>query len=612
MPTTDEPPSSEHTEEAAPADVAADAPTDGHAAEEPAVVDGGGRRPRGWLRTARRYGPFAAVAVLALAAVVVFRGDGDGDTAPGDGEVVTDHEALVRSGPMTPEKADLLGEEVDWGPGCDPETLRIMLPTVYAPPCVAPFDVDNGGATSPGVTEDAIKLVLYIPRDDFFVSMLTGQGTAFEPDATIQAVRHFVDLYNQTFETYGRRVELEVYTGRGAADDQAQAQADAREIAEMEPFAVVGGPFLANVPFADELAAQGVVCLPGCGGSGLPDSFVEERAPYVWVDGMTSSQTGRIAGDAIGAVAGPGEPAALAGDPELRDQERVYGVLYPEGGEEDMLPALREGLAQYDIEIAVDIAYSLDVSRVQEDTRNHIVRLRDAGVTTVIVTGAPFTPGFLTHEATEQGYSPEWILGPNYFADTALFGGQTDQEQWVNGFGIGYKLTSHTTAGQAPELYEWAYSDDAVDIPSAMPYIEPATRMLFTGIHLAGPELTPDTFRDGLFRFPPSGDGVTSAVVSWGDHDIWPDVDYGTEDDVSIIWWDPAAENPEAETPTLAGPGLYRLANAGQRYTPGQFPATREASGLHDEGSSVVMYAAPLPDDVEALFDRYAPPQPPG
>lgn len=576
-------------------------------------------RGTSWGRRARRWGPFVVVVILVVAVVAVFRG-GSGNDVPGGGELVTDREALARSGPMTPLRAELEGmalEEIDWGPTCDPDTERIKLPTVYAPPCVEPHRGDNGGSTSMGITEDTIKLILYIPKEDMFTTMISGQGAEFDPEDTIQAAEDLVSLFNQMFETYGRQVELEVFRATGASSDLAQAQADAIAIAEKEPFAVLGGPFLGNVgdaPFVDELAARGVVCLPGCTGFGLglTQEFIEERSPYAWPDGMTAEQAGRLAGEAIGAMAGSG-PAELAGDPQLRGQERVFGIAYPEAeASHKMKDALDAGLAEHGAGIATEVTTSLDVSAAQEEARTQIVQLKNAGVTTVIVTGAPFTPMLLTHEATKQGYHPEWILGPNYFADTRLFSLLADQDQWVHGFGLGYKLTANATGVQAAGVYEWAYGEDAVVIPNSMPYIEPSLRILFTGIHLAGPELTPYSFRDGLFRFPASGDGVTTAALSWGDHGIWSEVDYGDADDVMAIWWDPEAVNPDEDAgPEVRGPGLYRLANGGQRYSVGQFP-TAEAAGLFDDESSVVMYGQPLPPEIEALFEQYEPPDLPG
>jgi hypothetical protein len=52
---------------------------------------------------------------------------------------------LIRSGPMTPAKADLLGEDVDFSPATPPPAASCW--SRCAPPCVEPFTGDNGGET---------------------------------------------------------------------------------------------------------------------------------------------------------------------------------------------------------------------------------------------------------------------------------------------------------------------------------------------------------------------------------------------------------------------------------------------------------------------------------
>ncbi|HZA78124.1 MAG TPA: hypothetical protein VE623_17210, partial [Acidimicrobiales bacterium] len=109
---------------------------------------GGGRPPRrqpAWMKPAKRYGPIVVVLALIGAAVLVFGGGGDdgdddADTAAGGGTATEDE--LIESGPMTWQKAELEGttESIDWGPNCDTETGRIKLVSVYAPPCVEPFE----------------------------------------------------------------------------------------------------------------------------------------------------------------------------------------------------------------------------------------------------------------------------------------------------------------------------------------------------------------------------------------------------------------------------------------------------------------------------------------
>lgn len=231
---------------------------------------------------ARRYGPIAAVVVLVGAAVLIFgRGAGDDDEeAAGVGEAASGDE-LILSGPMTPQRAELEGEaDVDFGPNCDPETGRLRLPTIYAAPCVAPFDGDNGGATSPGVITDSVKIVAYLsdPQiDPVGASLIAGAGADISPKAAAETMRDYVDIFNAVFETYGRRVEVEFYTGTGAAEDADAARADAIAIADMEPFAVLGGPLQANATFSEELAARGVISFPA---QPLAESITAEKLSH--------------------------------------------------------------------------------------------------------------------------------------------------------------------------------------------------------------------------------------------------------------------------------------------------------------------------------------------
>jgi hypothetical protein len=559
----------------------------------------------GLVGQARRYGPFVVVAVLVAVAVVVFRGGGSDEDEASVGEATTDREELIRSGPMTPEKAELLGEGgVDFGPGCDLDTGRIMLPTAYAPPCVEPFEGDNGGSTSKGVTADTIKVVAYM--SDSTVDPLGAAlfGAAGDPEDAIETVEKLAEVYNATFETYGREVELEVFWGTGPMDDQELAKADGIAVAEKEPFAVIGGPAAAAGPFSDELASRDILCLQGCS-SAMGTAWVEDHAPYIWTGGIGTVDGGRVTGEAVGKLAGPGK-ADMAGDAEMRQRDRVYGVLYAdyEGGEE-VLDGVREGLAEHDAEVTAPIAVNGDPARAQEVGRTVISQLKEAGVTTVIYSGGPLEPGWLTSEATAQDYHPEWILGPNAFADTALFSRGYDQDQWTNGFGVAFGPTVSQRAGEAGHVYEWAYGEDPPSPVSGV--LELPLRTLFTGVHMAGPDLTVESFRDGLFRYPRSGDGLDAASVSWGDHGIWPGIDYGDSDDVGIMWWDPEAEGEPGTN--AEGVGLYRLANGGQRYLPGEIPGSLDEAGLFDVESSVPMYSLDSPE--EDLMERYPPPPPP-
>lgn len=564
--------------------------------------------PPGWVKAAKRYGPIVAVVALIAGAVVVFGGggddDGDGDTSEAGSST---QEQLILAGPMTPERAELEGEtDVDFGPKCDTDTGRIMLPTVYAPPCVEPFVGDNGGATSPGVSADTVKVVYYQTDpalDPLTAATVEGAGADVDPNSAAETVRNFVDLYNETFETYGRTIEVELFTGTGGPDDGEAARADAIGIAEKEPFAVIGGPQQSIPIFSSELASRGVVCASFCA-TALPEQIVEDSHPYVWPSGATPQQGAALAAEMIGKLAGPG-PAALAGDSAMQSEERVYALMHydtPEGDYQPVFEALRDALGDNGVELATDIEFTLDLARAQENARTYIGQLKAAGVTTVIYQGDPLTPASLTAEATAQGYFPEWILGPSVLMDTTIFARQTDPEQWKNGFGISLPgARGERSTNGAFRIHEWAYG--APPPNNTANVLEPQVRLVFTGIHLAGAELTPESFRDGLLRYPVSGGGPTETQQSRGDHGVWPDFDWGGTDDVAIIWFDPEATG-EDEVGN-EGTGMYRYANGGQRYTIGNLPTSLEEAGLFDVEASVTVYDE-VPEEDRA--PDYSPP----
>ena len=560
-----------------------------------------------WTKAAKRYGPIAAVVALVIGAIAVFGGGGGDDGDDGPTDAATSGDELILSGPMTPQRAELEGEDPDFGPNCDTDTGRIRLVSIYAPPCVVPFEGDNGGATYAGVTEDEIKVVYYASDpalDPLTAATISSAGANVNPETAAETVAGFVGLYNALFETYGRTVVVEAYTGTGAGDDVEAARADAIAIAEMEPFAVIGGPQQASPVFASELASKGIVCGPSCA-TALPEEIVEEYEPYIWQAGPTPDQAAALAAEAIGALAAPG-PAELAGDPALHDQDRVYALLHydtPDGDHEGVFQSLKASLADNGIDLETDIEFTLDLARGQENARTNITRLKEAGVTTIIYYGDPLTPGALTQEATAQNYSPEWILGPNLLMDTAIFARLLDGDQWQHGFGIALTPARTDRAeSDAWRIWDWAFGGEPPNNTVAV--LEPPLRTIFNGIHLAGPDLNPETFRDAQFRYPITGGVPTAVQVSRGDHGVWPELDWGGSDDLGIIWWDPEAEGPDEVGND--GIGLYRYANGGQRYTIGNMPSSPEEAGLFDVDSSVTIYEE-LPEGDRA--PDYDPPE---
>lgn len=283
-----------------------------------------------------------------------------------------------------------------------------------------------------------------------------------------------------------------------------------------------------------------------------------------------------------------GGNAEFAGDPALREQERVFGWVQAEtetgeyAARNDEFDRIFE--EEYDGEIAARSTYLFDPGAAQEAATTVVARMRDAGVTTIILSVDPLVPKNITEEATKQGYFPEWVMGPSVLADTTIFGRTFDQRQWANAIGISLpSARADNSLSDSYFVYEWYYGTEPPTNTQGVQFAGPDRLML--GIHMAGPELTPENFERGLFRYPVNEPGKTYTRISWGE-DLWGRPDYNSTDDVGAFWWDPEATG-ESETGT-EGTGMIRYIDGGTRYLPGEWP--EEPLPFFEEEGSVTIY----------------------
>ena len=69
------------------------------------------------------------------------------------------------------------------------------------------------------MTADEVKVVYYQADpalDPLTAATVENAGADVDPESAAETVQDFVDLYNELFETYGRTVDVEVFTGTGA------------------------------------------------------------------------------------------------------------------------------------------------------------------------------------------------------------------------------------------------------------------------------------------------------------------------------------------------------------------------------------------------------------
>jgi hypothetical protein len=537
----------------------------------------------------RRYGPIALVVVVVagLVGASFLGGDDGGDETSGQVEDAVPAGELP-DGVVTWTMAQEDDLDATFPDTCDTETGRVAIPFFFRAECVAESDVD-GGASSPGVTSDTITVVAWLPNDEDPIFGIVRQALGI--DDTIDEVREtyegMVEIFQQYYETYGRTVEIEFVEASGSMLDPVAARADAVRAAEFEPFAVLGGPLLAST-WTEELHARDIVCLfcPGIGDP-QPTAFGIQPAQSQIQEHVVNYVTTKLK-DGTAEFAGDGS----------QGKDRVFGLLSLAQSDSDERRAelYAEAFAEEDIEIAENATFPLDPTRAQELATGIIAQMKDAGVTTVIVRADPITLPAFTREATRQNWFPEWVIGGYPFTDSSTFARTFDQEQWSHAFGLSF-LPPNAPRDLVPpyRLYEW-YHGDPPPADDSLFLTYPSVVLLFTGVHLGGPDLTPEHFRDALFAFPPTPDAVTQPSVDYG-FGIWTDPDdpddyegdYAGVDDMVEIWWDPEAEGPD-ETGN-EGSGLYRYVNGGQRYLSSEY--TSDLDVFAPEGAPTLIEDPP-------------------
>lgn len=541
-----------------------------------------------------RFGPLGVV-LVAMAVIATLASTGT-DGSRTDQEVTSTAGSTDKQLPITWSEATDAGtvEDLDWGPTCDLERGTMAVPTPYAPECVTARPGVSGGATAPGVTADKIIVVAYEAADDDLAASL--QAVLDPPEARRDTTAKLVAMFEDRYEMWGRSIELVRLKGSGS--DETSARADAVEVAtEIGAFASIGGPNQEDA-YADELASRGVLCI-GCGLT-VPGSAFDAQAPYLWGTGMTPEQFLPILGDfVIGKLFD--RNAEFAGDPAMRERKRVFGSVNFEQDPpvfDDTGRIIRERGAEVGYESAVSLTYQLVIPELAEKARTIIARLKEADVTTVIFLGDPIMPIYLTQAATDQDYFPEWVITGTVLTATSTFGRRYDQQQWANAFGIGPQPVAVAPDQRTDwALHQWYYGE-APQAMKTIGVIFPPIQLLMTGIHLAGPDLSGDSFRDGLFAAPVVGGTPTSPAVSFGAPGFLDTTDYTSVDDMVEIWWDVDAEGVDEQDEP--GIGLMRYVDGGRRYRSGEMePGPSQA--FQEEGS-VLRYDEIPPDQLPPQY----------
>lgn len=175
-----------------------------------------------------------------------------------------------------------------------------------------------------------------------------------------------------------------------------------------------------------------------------------------------------------------------------------------------------------------------------------------------------------------------------------------DQDQWSHAFGIGNLSPLVISTNIATTLPDWYWGPNrATTDPVSGGHIT----WLANAIQYAGPKLTPQNVRRGLFsvpgRYGAASDDPATIQVAWGKAAGLPYLSYFTRgSDFAAIWYDATTTGESQVYPTRAQ-GVTWFVNDAKRYTAGTWP-TKPLGFFEKKGSLFAFDDSPVPVSPDA------------
>jgi hypothetical protein len=447
---------------------------------------------------------------------------------------------------------------------CADRTVQVVGDP-YSPPCMAwPAGKDNGGATTNGVTKDTIRISFRLPVEDIsdfqsVIRQLAGDKADKIPTATAadfkRTVQDFATYFQRNFQTYGRKIELVEWKGKGSVFNefvgagQEAAQADAIKAAkELKVFADISA---FTQPYNDALARQGVIAI---GAPYLSRQWFAAHAPYSWSPFPDCTSLAETVAEYLNKRVFA-YPADHAG-PGLVGKPRKVGIIAPDNPEYQQCLNAGMKIINGAGNKAQRYTYTLDLAQFSDQANNIAAKLKQDGITTVVLLTDPLFPLLVSSRMSQQQYYPEWLVTGTILTDSDEFGQLYDTDQWKHAFGLS------ELGEEKPQGASFAYAAAKSVDPDHEPvfgsdFFYNFMYQLAIGIQMAGPNLTPQTFAAGMRAYP----GGTGESGTWA----YPAGAYSPNRDAREIWWD-----PNATSVVNGAPGRYVSTN--KRYKPGQWP----------------------------------------
>jgi len=464
------------------------------------------------------------------------------------------------------------------GAACRPGVRQLPY-SQYADPCVSKWSGNNGGATWTGVTANTITIAMRHTSDANGANSVAVEaeveaagGVSYTTEETY--TKAMIAYWNKTIELWGRQVKLVDFNGQGNYTDeeedtgQAAACADADAIAtSVHAFGAIDfeGDYETG-PFA-QCAARYRLYVPE-GAAYYPESFYQQLNPYVWGVAMNCTLVAQNYAEFAGKQLFD-YPTEWAGDDvatPLNGLPRKIATYVPnnagyqscqsEGNQilEKQYGVSSSRLDQYN--------YALDISTFPQDAQKAIIQFSADKDTSVLLSCDPISPIFLTQDAVQQHYYPEWLLDGVALTDTDSFAQLWDQSA-IDSHLFGLSQAGSTAALLNPNGEAGKFLTAAgvpINPSSVVDYYE--LLPMFNQLQAAGPDLTPANIAAGSAVLPPGGSDYTPEGP-W-DFGSYHTLIRGSRQ----IYW----EGTET-SPADGKPGTYVALAGGRFYQPGQYPA---------------------------------------
>ena len=335
---------------------------------------------------------------------------------------------------------------------------------------------------------------------------------------------------------------------QSSGDDEAAQRADALRVEDYKPFAVLETTPTGLDVLTTKVAQDGYVVMSN---TTTTDKALKQQ-PYRW--GQADQVADAVnAGEFVGKQL-VGKKAEYAGSADFKKTNRTIGVLYPPAVfdvKKWFVPQVEKQGGKIApnaiLEYTSNGTTVGDPTTAQEQAPTLVAKLKDLGITSVVMFTDVEMGKAVTAQATKLEYQPEWIIAGYQYQDLALLARTYDQDQWAHAFGISnlfpYVKPADPNAPTALDAVQWYYGrgngtssvpggayvawvDGRHPVRRSEPHAEnvPPRTVLRARSRRCGvgpPHRLPDRIRqDGgapLRRVPGTRHGLRSGLVGLGD-----------------------------------------------------------------------------------------------